>query len=378
LDQSTCPYAQPQANRMYSDFMRRMREIEEIQSCADRLAALLVPAQEGEISSRSRSRSQRSRSVSPTLYPHQLVHDDVDSRPTSKRTSPKLNRSRTPSPQMTRDKLTTSPQIGKTKSLSLASAKTANTTVDDKLKTSVCRKDSPVLLSDANLGLGTPSASLSSENEKTRSPTLDSSLSNQFLDAVGPSKITVPQTATENKTIAINVPNGDSTGMVTPSGGCINSPATSGDIAINHVEIKTNTEAELGLVAPSESLELQPEININNHCNEKLLKGNSMVEVHKSHSNLDIEQTGAALLKEQTAVVTSSPVTATNGYMRHDSGSDIELCIPDVDQEDRISQKSPVMILSNGEAQLADSVGNTEEILNGISVDICQTNEDPT
>lgn len=38
----------------------------------------------------------------------------------------------TPSPQMTRDKLTTSPQIGKTKSLSLASAKTANTTVDDK------------------------------------------------------------------------------------------------------------------------------------------------------------------------------------------------------------------------------------------------------
>lgn len=166
--------------------------------------------------------------------------------------------------------------------------------------------------------------------------------------------------------------------MVTPSGGCINSPATSGDIAINHVEINTNAEAELGLVTPSESLELQPEININNHCNEKLLKGNSMVEVHKSHSNLDIEQTGAALLKEQTAVVTSSPVTATNGYLRHDSGSDIELCIPDVDQEDRISQKSPVMILSNGEAQLADSVGNTEEILNGISVDICQTNEDPT
>ena len=41
------------------------------------------------------------------------------------------------------------------------------------------RRDSPVLHVDPNLGLGTPSATWSSEDESRRSPTLDSSVSNQ-------------------------------------------------------------------------------------------------------------------------------------------------------------------------------------------------------
>ena len=77
--------------------MRRMREIEDIQSYADRMAAVSPSHAGADVTSSHPPSRTRNRSGSPTVLPKQLVHDDVDSgSPHSPRSTakPHISRSR--------------------------------------------------------------------------------------------------------------------------------------------------------------------------------------------------------------------------------------------------------------------------------------------
>ena len=84
-----------QMTRYWFQFMRRMREIEDIQSYADRMATVSPSHAGADVTSSHIPSGTRNRSGSPTVLPKQLVYDDVDSgSPHSPRSTAKPHTSR--------------------------------------------------------------------------------------------------------------------------------------------------------------------------------------------------------------------------------------------------------------------------------------------